>query len=99
MEHGALFPYRSVAVPVRPISPTHVGRLREVPAITGAHVLTQLQLSLFSGLAFFVMLPYLGRMLTITLNSDWLWRRLLPAAVARLDRLIVAMWVDQWAGS
>jgi len=46
---------------------------------TWAHVLTQLQLLLFSGLAFFVMLPYLKRTLTITLDTDWLWRRFLPA--------------------
>ena len=59
---------------------------------TGAHVVTQLQLLLFSGLAFFVMLPYLKRTLTITLDTDWVWRRLLPAAVARLDRLVAAMW-------
>jgi multicomponent Na+:H+ antiporter subunit D len=52
---------------------------------TWAHVLTQLQLLLFSGLAFFVMLPYLKRTLTITLDTDWLWRRLLPAAVARTE--------------
>ena len=47
---------------------------------TGAHVVTQLQLLLFSGLAFFVMLPYLRRTLTITLDTDWVWRKLLPAA-------------------
>ena len=52
---------------------------------TWAHVLTQLQLLLFSGLAFFVMLPYLKRTLTITLDTDWLWRRLLPAVVARTE--------------
>ena len=58
---------------------------------TGAHVVTQLQLLLFSGLAFFVMLPYLKRTLTITLDSDWVWRRLLPAARGQLDRLVVAI--------
>lgn len=46
---------------------------------TGAHVLTQLQLLLFSGLAFFVMLPWLKRTLTITLDTDWLWRRAGPS--------------------
>ena len=51
---------------------------------TWAHVLTQLQLLLFSGLAFFVMLPWLKRTPTITLDVDWLWRRLLPAVVQRL---------------
>jgi multicomponent Na+:H+ antiporter subunit D len=51
---------------------------------TAAHVLTQLQLLLFSGLAFFVMLPWLKRTPTITLDSDWLWRRAGPAVVAPL---------------
>jgi multicomponent Na+:H+ antiporter subunit D len=53
---------------------------------TWAHVLTQLQLLLFSGLAFFVMLPYLRRTLTITLDTDWVWRRLLSAAWQRIAR-------------
>ncbi len=57
---------------------------------TWAHVLTQLQLLLFSGLAFFVLLPYLKRTLTITLDSDWLWRALLPAGLGRIDRLLLA---------
>jgi multicomponent Na+:H+ antiporter subunit D len=52
---------------------------------TWAHVLTQLQLLLFSGLAFFVMLPVLKRTLTITLDTDWVWRRLLPAAWQRMS--------------
>ena len=46
---------------------------------TAAHVLTQLQLLLFSGLAFFVMLDYLKRTPTITLDTDWSWRVALPA--------------------
>jgi multicomponent Na+:H+ antiporter subunit D len=54
---------------------------------TWAHVLTQVQLLLFSGLAFFVLLPYLKRTLTITLDTDWLWRRLAPAVLAPLSRL------------
>ncbi len=41
---------------------------------TAAHVITQLQLLLFSGLAFFVMLDYLKRTPTITLDTDWTWR-------------------------
>ena len=51
---------------------------------TGAHVVQTLQLLLFSGLAFFVALPALRRTLTITLDSDWLYRRLLPLGVQRL---------------
>ena len=47
---------------------------------TAAHVLAQLQLLLFSGLAFFVMLPYMKRTLTITLDTDWIYRSLLRRA-------------------
>ncbi|MCX7962260.1 MAG: Na(+)/H(+) antiporter subunit D [Burkholderiales bacterium] len=46
---------------------------------TGAHVVAQLQLLLFSGLAFFVMLPMLRRTPTITLDTDWFYRRAAPA--------------------
>jgi multicomponent Na+:H+ antiporter subunit D len=45
---------------------------------TAWHVLAQLQLLLFSGLAFFVMLGWLKRTLTITLDLDWLYRVLFP---------------------
>ncbi len=43
-------------------------------------VLFYLQLLLFSGLAFFLMLPLMKRTQTISLDVDWLWRRALPAA-------------------
>jgi multicomponent Na+:H+ antiporter subunit D len=55
---------------------------------TAAHVLTQLQLLLFSGLAFFVMLGYLKRTPTITLDVDWTWRRPLPALARGIGTLI-----------
>src|SRR3990172_2985322 len=48
----------------------------------GPHVVGQLQLLLFSGLVFFLMLPMLRRSLTITLDVDWLYRRAGPAVVA-----------------
>jgi multicomponent Na+:H+ antiporter subunit D len=48
---------------------------------TGSHVVVQLELLLFSGLAFFVMLPMLRRTLTITLDVDWVYRRLAPVLV------------------
>jgi multicomponent Na+:H+ antiporter subunit D len=54
---------------------------------TAPHVLTQLQLLLFSGLAFFIMLPFLKRTHTITLDTDWLWRKLLPILASRLKKL------------
>ena len=41
---------------------------------TGDHVIGMLQLLLFSGLAFFLLLPALKRTLTITLDWDWFWR-------------------------
>ncbi len=50
---------------------------------TAAHVIAQLQLLLFSGLAFFVMLDYLKRTPTITLDTDWFWRAAGPA-IARV---------------
>lgn len=49
---------------------------------TAAHLLTQLQLLLFAGLAFFALLPRLRRSAAITLDFDWVWRRLLPGLVA-----------------
>jgi multicomponent Na+:H+ antiporter subunit D len=65
----------------------------EFEPYTTAHVIAQTQLLLFSGLAFFLMLPFLKRTLTITLDTDWFWRRLGPwlvtmgtAAVAALQR-------------
>jgi len=59
---------------------------------TAAHVLTQLQLLLFSGLAFFLLLPWLKRTLTITLDTDWLWRRAGPVVVRVLARRFDAAW-------
>ena len=53
---------------------------------TWAHVVSQLQLLLFSGLAFFVVLPYLKRTLTVTLDTDWVWRRGLPAIALLIGR-------------
>jgi len=58
---------------------------------TGPHVVGMLQLLLFSGLAFFVMLPLLKRTLTITLDTDWFYRRLGPMLVSVLGRMIVAV--------
>ena len=46
---------------------------------TGAHVVAQLQLLLFAGLAFFLLLPLMRRTLTISLDTDWFWRRAFPA--------------------
>jgi multicomponent Na+:H+ antiporter subunit D len=42
---------------------------------TADHVVTQLQLLLFAGLAFFVLLPQMERTRTVTLDTDWFYRR------------------------
>ncbi len=62
---------------------------------TGAHVVEMLQLLLFSGLAFFVMLPLLKRTLTITLDTDWFYRKAGPwlagalrAGIGAVDRAV-----------
>ena len=41
---------------------------------TRVHVVLMLQLLLFAGLAFFVMLPWMRRTLTISLDWDWFYR-------------------------
>ena len=48
-------------------------------AYTGAHLVSQFQLLLFAGLAFFVMLPMMRRTDTISLDVDWFYRRFLTA--------------------
>ncbi|HRI06391.1 MAG TPA: Na(+)/H(+) antiporter subunit D [Nannocystaceae bacterium] len=45
---------------------------------TVSHIISQLQLLLWSGLAFFLLLPILKRTLTITLDADWFYRRFFP---------------------
>lgn len=46
----------------------------EYKAYSVSKVIFYLQLLLFSGLAFFLLLPLMKRTLTISLDSDWLWR-------------------------
>jgi multicomponent Na+:H+ antiporter subunit D len=62
---------------------------------TAYHVVEMLQLLLFSGLAFFVLLPLMRRTLTISLDVDWLYRRLGPilagACMAAFDRTRMAL--------
>jgi len=61
---------------------------------TAFHVVTELQLLLFAGLAFFLMLPWMQRTLTITLDFDWFYRYLGP----RLARAGTSAW-DGVAGA
>jgi multicomponent Na+:H+ antiporter subunit D len=45
---------------------------------TADHLVTQFQLLLFAGLAFFVLLPMMKRTETISLDLDWIYRKFLP---------------------
>jgi len=51
---------------------------------TVTHVVQMLQLLLFSGFAFFIMLPLMKRTLTITLDFDWIYRRFSPLILRRI---------------
>ena len=59
-------------------------------------VLFYLQLLLFSGLAFFLLLPLMRRTETISLDTDWLWRVLLFQVLRRCAALLSA--INQWIG-
>lgn len=56
-------------------------------AYTATHLVEQTQLLLFAGLAFFVMLPWMKRTLTISLDFDWFYRRAFPVVGASLTAL------------
>ena len=60
----------------------------EYQAYTAGKVVFYLQLLLFSGLAFFLLLPLMRRTETISLDTDWLWRvALLRLAAGLHNRL------------
>jgi multicomponent Na+:H+ antiporter subunit D len=59
---------------------------------TASHVVFYLQLLLFSGLAFFLMLRWLKPALTITLDVDWLYRALGRALAKGFSRVSDAAW-------
>ena len=59
----------------------------EYVAYTPGKVLFYLQLLMFSGLAFFLLLPLMKRTETISLDADWLWRVLLFKSAVRIYRL------------
>ena len=74
----------------------------EYEAYSPGKVLFYLQLLLFSGLAFFLLLPLMKRTLTISLDMDWFWRvvlfrlgegvmRLGAALGAQLESAIAAL--------
>ena len=59
---------------------------------TASHVLFYLQLLLFSGLAFFLMLGRLKLTLTITLDVDWLYRGFGSILTSAFNRMADAAW-------
>lgn len=59
---------------------------------TADHVVTQLQLLLFSGLAFFMLLGILRRTPTITLDTDWFYRRAGAALASGATRVAHVVW-------
>ncbi len=63
----------------------------EYQAYTPGKVLFYLQVLLFSGLAFFLLLPLMKRTETISLDVDWLWRVGAPALVRRLAAAFVPL--------
>jgi multicomponent Na+:H+ antiporter subunit D len=63
-------------------------------AYTGAHVLSQLQLLMFSGLVFAVLLRaglYPRELPAVNLDFDWTYRRVAPAVVRRISDAIAAL--------
>ncbi len=60
-------------------------------AYTSGHIVSQLQLLLFSGLAFFILLPMMKRTLTISLDFDWLYRVLLFKQAKKSLKLLSAI--------
>lgn len=57
---------------------------------TVEHLVSQFQLLLFAGLAFFVMLPMMKRTTTLTLDWDWSYRRLGPRVAGRITAFSTA---------
>ena len=66
-----------------------------VPYTVG-HVVAMLQLLLFSGLAFFLLLPLMKRTLTITLDLDWLYRRVFKFVAADTIDKAQKAYSDAW---
>ncbi|GGA73370.1 Na(+)/H(+) antiporter subunit D [Neiella marina] len=63
----------------------------EYTPYTASKVLFYLQLLLFSGLAFFLLLPLMRRTETISLDTDWLWRVLLNRVACSIGAFISAL--------
>jgi len=58
-------------------------------AYTPSHILLQMQILMFSAAAFFFMLPMLKRTDTITLDTDWFYRKGAKFFIKFVDRYII----------
>jgi multicomponent Na+:H+ antiporter subunit D len=69
----------------------------EYEAYTAGKVVFYLQLLLFSGLAFFLLLPLMRRTRTVSLDIDWLWRvGLYRGATTAFEKYVVVhAWLRQ----
>ena len=61
-------------------------------AYTAGHVLWELQLLLFTGVGFFLLLKYLGSKAKITIDTDWVYRRLLPLVAGGVAGVGTRLW-------
>ncbi|MFU8896933.1 MAG: Na(+)/H(+) antiporter subunit D [Gammaproteobacteria bacterium] len=61
-------------------------------AYTAGHVLWELQLLLFTGVGFFVLLRHLGGEAKISVDTDWSYRRALPAVAGAVQRVGGRLW-------
>jgi multicomponent Na+:H+ antiporter subunit D len=61
-------------------------------AYTVGHVLWELQLLLFTGVGFFLLLKHVGGEAKISLDTDWTYRRVLPLAAGFVQRVGRRLW-------
>ncbi|TVS15583.1 MAG: Na(+)/H(+) antiporter subunit D [Gammaproteobacteria bacterium] len=64
----------------------------EFNAYSVGHVLWELQLLMFAGLGFFMLLKRLEGANKISLDVDWLYRKLLPRLATRAQKLVDQVW-------
>jgi multicomponent Na+:H+ antiporter subunit D len=67
-------------------------------AYTLGHVVWELQLLLFTGLGFFLLLKHAGGVAKISIDTDWIYRRVLPRLVRHVHRVGRAMLQSLLAG-
>lgn len=72
--------------PLYKILPYQMGEVYQ--AYTPGHLTTQMQLLMFSALVFFLFLPMLKRTETISLDTDWFYRKGAVLAYTFLDRCL-----------